>query len=643
MRIYPITQRIFRKSKKDARPIFLENGSRVAVVGGGPSGSLFSYFLLSMAKQIDLKISVDIYEPRDFNVSGPLGCNMCGGVLYESLVQSLAMEGINLPTTVVQRGMEYNMLHLDSGNVLIRTPQREKRIAATFRGIGPRGMLEVKGGSLDQYLLEAALDQGAQHIQSRVEEVRWTPMPDTGNSTDKRIEVKAHGREFCFYDFVAITAGVNTALLKQFVGMDFGYQPPRTTKLVVREYFLGEETVSRAFGPVFHAFLLDIPGLDYGAIIPKGDYLTICLLSSHKELHADSMELFFNNPAVKRVLPLDFSQNNIACLCGPRINIQGSRQPYGDRIVFIGDSGVSRLYKDGIGAAYRTAKMAAGTAIFHGISASAFKNYYLPFCRKMEWDNQTGKFLFKVAGLVPKTKIGQRTVLKMISMEQAGISLIEQNMSMVLWDMLTGGAPYLDVLFRTLHPVFLARLLYYLLQTFVHRQADYANNDLFDFTEVEHAAGIDNLEESVRRMPGALGKIYQHGDIIVRQGEVGNSMYVIQDGYVEVVKETESQEVQLAILGKDDFFGEMAIFEKEVRGATVRALGTSRILTIDSKNLLRRIHEDPSLAYRLVQVMSGRVRKLGDDYASFSTTKFKNRFPQNSTDPLSKAGKDIST
>jgi len=640
MKDYPLTQSIFRESKKNSGTIFLENGSRVAVIGGGPAGSLFSYFLLSMAKQIDLKISVDIYEPRDFNIPGPLGCNMCGGVLYESLVQSLAMEGINLPTTVVQRGMEYNMLHLDSGNALIRTPQREKRIAATFRGIGPRGMLEVKGSSLDHYLLEAALSQGAQHIRSRVEEVRWASISETGKDTDKRIEVKAHGMEFRLYDFIAVSTGINTALLKQFVNMDFGYQPPQSTKLVVREYFLGKETVSKYFGPVFHAFLLDIPGLDYGAIIPKGDYVTMCLLSSHKELHADAMELFLNNPAVKRILPPDFSQNNAACHCGPRINIQGSRQPYGDRIVFLGDSGVSRLYKDGIGAAYRTAKMAAGTAVFHGISAQAFKNYYLPFCRKMERDNQTGKLLFKAAGLVQKTKIGQRTILKMISMDQAGNTVKEQNMSMVLWDMLTGGAPYLDVLLRTLHPVFLARLLYYLLQTFIHRQADFANNELFDFTTVEDAAGTNDLEESVRRMPGALGKIYQHGDVIVRQGEFGSSMYVIQEGYVEVVKETEGQEVQLAVMGKDDFFGEMAIFEKEVRGATVRALGTARILTIDSKNLLRRIHEDPSLAYRLVQVMSGRVRKLGDDYASFSHAVFKNNLPPDSLDSFPKIEKE---
>ena len=198
MNDHTLIQKLIRNSKKNASSISLENGSRVAVIGGGPAGSLFSYFLLSMAKQIDLKINVDIYEPRDFNIPGPLGCNMCGGVLYESLVQNLAVEGINLPTTVVQRGMEYNMLHLDSGSALIQTPQHEKRIAATFRGIGPRDMVKFNGGSLDGYLLNAAIDQGSQLIRSRVEAVSWSLTPDSRKSTDRRIQVKFHGVTYLF-------------------------------------------------------------------------------------------------------------------------------------------------------------------------------------------------------------------------------------------------------------------------------------------------------------------------------------------------------------------------------------------------------------------------------------------------------------
>lgn len=112
---------------------------------------------------------------------------------------------------------------------------------------------------------------------------------------------------------------------------------------------------------------------------------------------------------------------------------------------------------------------------------------------------------------------------------------------------------------------------------------------------------------------GALGKVYQNGETIVREGEIGNCMYVVQDGYVEVVSDAGSHEVQLAVLGKNEFFGEMAIFEHEIRSATVRALGPARILTVDHKNFLRRIHEDPSLAYRLMEVMSRRVRRLSGE------------------------------
>jgi CRP-like cAMP-binding protein len=119
---------------------------------------------------------------------------------------------------------------------------------------------------------------------------------------------------------------------------------------------------------------------------------------------------------------------------------------------------------------------------------------------------------------------------------------------------------------------------------------------------------------------GALGRTYQDGEIIVRQGEVGDCMYVIQEGKVEVVAEMEDCEVHLAVREEGDFFGEMAIFERNVRSATVRALGEARVLTVDKKNLLRRIHEDPSLAFRLVETLSGRIRDLSEEVAHYKET-----------------------
>lgn len=114
---------------------------------------------------------------------------------------------------------------------------------------------------------------------------------------------------------------------------------------------------------------------------------------------------------------------------------------------------------------------------------------------------------------------------------------------------------------------------------------------------------------------GALGKRYSDGEPIVRQGEMGDCMYVVQGGEVEVVQETDSGEQRLALLAPGDFFGEMAIFEKEVRSATVRAIGEARVLKVDKKTLLRRIKEDPLLAVNILQAMSGRIRGLNAEVA----------------------------
>ena len=109
---------------------------------------------------------------------------------------------------------------------------------------------------------------------------------------------------------------------------------------------------------------------------------------------------------------------------------------------------------------------------------------------------------------------------------------------------------------------------------------------------------------------GALGRLYTDGVDIVRQGDVGDCMYVVQSGRVEVLQATATGEQQLAMLETGDFFGEMAVFEKEKRSATVRARGEARVLKVDKKTLMRRIKEDPLLAVKLLQSMSLRFRDL---------------------------------
>jgi CRP-like cAMP-binding protein len=117
---------------------------------------------------------------------------------------------------------------------------------------------------------------------------------------------------------------------------------------------------------------------------------------------------------------------------------------------------------------------------------------------------------------------------------------------------------------------------------------------------------------------GELGKTYQDGEVIYRQGEKGACMYVILDGKVEVYLEKDGQEVPLRLCREGDFLGETALFNEETRSVNARSLGHARLLTVDKKNFFRRIHEDPTIAFRLVQELTRRVRELDEDVAVLS-------------------------
>lgn len=112
-----------------------------------------------------------------------------------------------------------------------------------------------------------------------------------------------------------------------------------------------------------------------------------------------------------------------------------------------------------------------------------------------------------------------------------------------------------------------------------------------------------------------LGRVYSDGEVVVRQGEPGECMYVVLEGHADVVREHDGFETHLATLGPGDFMGEMSLFQHETRSATVRARGDVRMLTVDRRTLLGRIHEDPSLAMRVLERMSQRVRELNAELA----------------------------
>lgn len=125
--------------------------------------------------------------------------------------------------------------------------------------------------------------------------------------------------------------------------------------------------------------------------------------------------------------------------------------------------------------------------------------------------------------------------------------------------------------------------------------------------------GLDQARVTMEN--NGLGKAYKDGQVIIKQGDTGDCMYVVQAGLVEVVVGQGSDERVMAILHQGEFFGEMALFDRALRMATVRALGEAHVLSVDKRNLMRRIHEDPSLVYRMLLTMSQRIRDLSAEVA----------------------------
>ncbi len=107
---------------------------------------------------------------------------------------------------------------------------------------------------------------------------------------------------------------------------------------------------------------------------------------------------------------------------------------------------------------------------------------------------------------------------------------------------------------------------------------------------------------------------YAPGDIVFEEGDLGDSLYVIVTGQLDVVKRVDpSGERLLATLKDRDFFGEMSLVDKEYRSATVRAKSEAQLLQLSAENLVafRRTYKDgfAFLLINIARVLSGRLRE----------------------------------
>ncbi len=449
-------------SVNEKSSIPLEDGARIAVIGGGPAGSFFSIFALKLAKQIGKKIDLTIYESKNFTNEGPSSCNMCAGVVSESLVQVLAIEGICLKPPIVQRAIGSYRFQTPAGDVLLHSLDEERGIATVYRGGGPK-TCTASGNpltdiiSFDDYMIQCAEKEGAKVENIKIDKVELNNgLPEIFSANKKLSDA----------NLVVGACGINAKTTQMFEELGIGYTQPSVIKAFQSEIHLGKEKVASLFGNVIHIFLINQPNVKFAAITPKGSYVTISILG--KDVKKQTVVDFLNYPEVKNKFPELWNVPDDFCRCVPKINVGIARNPFADRVVIIGDASSTRLYKDGIGSAYLTAKTAANTAILYGVSRSEFQKHYFPTCRKIRNDNLFGNLMFAFTGTFNKAPIIRDVLLSILRNEQNRPDS-SHKYSTILWDMFTGNEQYKDIFKRAFGPKLLLTLLFTSVSVFFNR------------------------------------------------------------------------------------------------------------------------------------------------------------------------------
>ena len=357
------------------------------------------------------------------------------------MVQQLSTDGIIIPSKIIQRGIKTYTMHVEQGDAVIETPSHEHRIASVFRGCGPKGCLDTSQRSFDNYLLDLCREKGANVIGEKITELE---------RCEDGIIVRSSRNVNKKYDLVVGAAGLNNKTLEMFGSVLPGFVPPAVTRTYISEFFLKRETVDTHFSDSMHVFLLDIPNITFGAMIPKEDYVTLVLLGKDidKEIVAD----FLRSDQVRERFPEGLQLDEASpCKCYPFINVKEAKNAFADRVVLIGDSASSKLYKNGIGAAYITGRAAAKTAILEGVSKEEFDKFYRPVCRDLDLDNKVGKFIFLATRIIQKSAWLKRGLLHTVLREQSNPGSAKR-MSSALWDTFTGSAGYRNILWRFFNP-----------------------------------------------------------------------------------------------------------------------------------------------------------------------------------------------
>jgi len=225
---------------------------------------------------------------------------------------------------------------------------------------------------------------------------------------------------------------------------------------VVTKYHPGPEAM-REFGAYIHAFLPGDARIEFGAVTPKGNHLTINI--GGISVDSGRMDVFLNNPAVSSVLKGreyagKIDANDLRYYKG-RFPNSLAKNYYGDRFVIVGDAaGLVRAFKGkGITSGALTGIRAARTMIEHGISLTAFHENYRTANQDIIQDLPYGRFIRLLA--INMAHVGWMDAVIYAARK-------DQRLQNALYDAVSAFGPYKSVLSNAIHPASLPGIIRHL-------------------------------------------------------------------------------------------------------------------------------------------------------------------------------------
>jgi NTE family protein len=115
--------------------------------------------------------------------------------------------------------------------------------------------------------------------------------------------------------------------------------------------------------------------------------------------------------------------------------------------------------------------------------------------------------------------------------------------------------------------------------------------------------------ERLTELAGKIGRTFEEGDVVFQQGEMGDTMYILHEGTLAVIREKDGAGTVVGRLNRGDFVGEMALVSGKPRVAAAMAAAPTVLMPVSKEAFLEKVRTDPAVALHTIQILIVRLRR----------------------------------